>query len=49
MNAMRRYSGVKTMHIIHEIRYADAASKGVRNSSTSNGDILRELVFKILH
>ena len=49
MNAMRRYSGVKTMHIIHEIRYADAASKGVRNSSATDGDILRELVFKILH
>ena len=49
MNAMRRYSGVKTMQIIHEIRQADAASKGVRNSSVSDGDILRELVFKILH
>ena len=49
MNAMRRYSGVKTMQIIHEIRQADAASKGVRNSSASDGDILRELIFKILH
>ena len=49
INAMRRYSGVKVMHIIHDIRYADAASKGVRNSSVSDGDILRELIFKILH
>ena len=49
MLAMRRYSGVKTMQIIGEIRYADAASKGVGNSSASNSDILRELVFKILH
>ena len=49
MLAMRRYSGVKTMQIIGEIRYADAASKGVGKSSASNSDILRELVFKILH
>ena len=47
--AMRRYNGVKTMQIIGEIRYADAKSKGVGNPSLSDGDILRELVFKILH
>ena len=49
LSAMRRYSGVKTMQIIGEIRYADAKSKGVGNSSLSDGDILRALVFKILH
>ena len=47
--AKRRYNGVKTMQIIGEIRYADAKSKGVGNPSLSDGDILRELVFKILH
>lgn len=47
--AMRRYSGIKTMQIIGEIRYADAASKGVGNASLNDADILRELVFKILH
>ena len=47
--AMRRYNGVKTIQIIGEIRYADAKSKGVGNPSLSDGDILRELVFKILH
>lgn len=47
--AMKKYSGVKTMQIIGEIRYADAKSKGVHNSSQSDGDILRELIFKILH
>jgi len=47
--AMHKYSGVKTMQIIGEIRYADAKSKGVKNSSMTNGDILRELVFNILH
>ncbi len=49
MVAMRKFSGMKTMEIIAEIRYADAKSKGVGNSSASQGDILRELVFKILH
>ena len=47
--AMRNYSGVKTMKIVEAIRYADAQSKGVGNSSLSNGDILRELIFRILH
>lgn len=49
MSAMRRYTGIKTMQIVGEIRYADAKSKGVDNSSLTDGDILRELVFKILH
>lgn len=49
LTAMRRYSGVKTMQIIGEIRYTDARSKGVGNSSLSDGDLLRELIFKILH
>ena len=49
LTAMRRYNGVKTMQIIGEIRYADAKSKGINNTSMSDGDILRELVFKILH
>lgn len=47
--AMRKFSGVKTMQIIGEIRYADAKSKGVKNTSMTDGDILRELVFNILH
>ena len=47
--AMRVYSGVKCMQIIGEIRYCDAKSKGVDNVSLGNGDLLRELVYKILH
>ena len=47
--AMRRYSGVKVMQIIGEIRYCDAKSKGVGNSSLGDGELLRELVYKILH
>ena len=49
LTAMRRYNGYKTMQIISDIRQADAMSKGFGNSSISPGDILRELVFKILH
>ena len=49
MAAMRVYSGVKCMQIIGEIRYCDAKSKGVDNPSLSDGDLLRELVYKILH
>lgn len=49
ISAMKKFSGVKTMQIIGEIRYADAKSKGVGNSSITDADILRELVYKILH
>ena len=49
MVAMRKYSGVKVMQIIGEIRYCDAQSKGVGNPSLGDGDLLRELVYKILH
>ena len=49
INGMRKYSGMKTMEIIGEIRNADAKSKGVGGTSLNDGDILRELVFKILH
>ena len=49
MTAMRQYSGVKVMQIIGEIRYCDARSKGVGNSSLSDGDLLRELIYVILH
>lgn len=49
MAAMRAYSGVKVMQIIGEIRYCDAKSKGVENASLSDADLLRELIYKILH
>ena len=49
MGAMRVYSGVKVMQIIGEIRYCDAKSKGVGNSSLTHGELLKELVYKILH
>lgn len=47
--AMKRYSGVKVMQIIKAIRFCDAKSKGVGNSSISDGELLRELVYFIFH
>ena len=49
MPAMHKYSGVKVMQIIGEIRRTDARSKGVGNPSISGGDLLKELLFFILH
>lgn len=47
--AMRMYSAMKVYEIIGEIRRTDAASKGVGGQKTSDGDLLKELVFQILH
>ena len=47
--AMRKYSAVKVMYIISDIRECDARSKGVGNPSTGSGDLLKELIYKILH
>lgn len=49
MLAMRRYTGVKVMQIIGAIRMCDAKSKGIGNASTPDGELLRELIFMILH
>ena len=49
LKAMQQYTGKKVMQIIHDIRYCDAKCKGVYNSSTNSGDLLRELIFNILH
>ena len=46
---MKAYSGVKTMNIITQIRLCDAKSKGIGNVSLSQGEVLRELVYFILH
>ena len=46
---MQRYSGVKVMKIIEAIRRTDARSKGVGNSDISPGELMRELLFFILH
>ena len=47
--AARTFSGVKTMQIVGLIRTCDAKGKGIDNSSTSQGELLKELIYKILH
>jgi len=37
------------MEIISLLRTYDAKSKGVGNSSASDGELLKELIYKILH
>ncbi len=47
--AARRYSTAKTIQIISLLREYDAKSKGMGSLSATPGDLLKELVFKILH
>lgn len=46
---MRNYSGMKTLQIISKIREVDAKSKGLDNVNTSMGELMKELIFFILH
>jgi DNA polymerase-3 subunit delta len=47
--AARNYTPKKTVQSISLLREFDMKSKGFGNTTTDNGDLLRELVFKILH
>lgn len=47
--AMRKYTGRKVMDIIGQIRRTDARSKGVDNAATSDADLMKELMFFVLH
>ncbi len=49
VSASKNYPLRKVSQIISFIRDADVKSKGVGTSQLSHGDILKELVFKILH
>ena len=49
VSAARNYSLDKVVLIISMMREYDLRSKGARGGTTSNGDLLKELVFKILH
>ena len=46
---MRNYTAMKTLMILSKIREIDAKSKGLDNQSTSTGDLMKELLFFILH
>jgi len=47
--AAQSFNPWKTMSIISNIRETDARYKGIDNPSTDEGELLKELVFKILH
>ena len=47
--AAQVFGAWKTMFIISYIRETDARHKGIDNVSADEGDLLKELVFKILH
>ena len=49
VSAGRNYTLDKSINIISMMREYDLRSKGARGGSTGNGNLLRELVFKILH
>ena len=49
MTGMRNYSGMKVMQIISKIREIDAKSKGIDNPNTPSGELMKELIFFILH
>lgn len=48
MPGMRNYGGRKVMNILRWIREADAAGKGVDGCKTPPGELLLELIFRIL-
>jgi DNA polymerase-3 subunit delta len=47
--ALRSYSAIQVFGIIALIREYDARSKGFGNSSVTHGELLKELVFKMMH
>ncbi|MDL2290181.1 DNA polymerase III subunit delta [Paludibacteraceae bacterium OttesenSCG-928-F17] len=47
--AAQTFGAWKTMNIISDIRNTDARYKGIDNVSADEGDLMKELVFKILH
>ena len=49
MTGMRNFSAMKTMQIISKLREIDAKSKGLDNPNTPPGELMKELIFYILH
>ena len=47
--ALRIYNSLKTLEIIALLREYDAKSKGFGNISATEGDLMKELVYKIMH
>ena len=49
MTGLRNYSGMKVMQIISKLREIDAKSKGLDNPNTPPEELVKELIFFILH
>ena len=49
ITGLRNYSARKTMEIISKIREVDGKSKGLDNPNTGAGELMKELIFFILH
>jgi len=49
LTAKRKYSAGKIVEIISILREYDLKSKGVNNVSAEHGELLREMVYKIMH
>ncbi len=49
LTGVRNYNARKVMDIISDLRTFDARSKGVDNISASHGELLKELVYRIMH
>ena len=49
LTGLRNYSGMKVMQIISKMREIDAKSKGLDNPNTPPGELMKELIFFILH
>ena len=47
--AAKNYPMTKVAQVISRLREADLKSKGVGASNLAQGDILKELLFKIMH
>jgi len=49
MTGLRNYNASKVLSIISDLRTFDARSKGIDNVSVSQGELLKELVYRIMH
>ena len=49
LTGMRNYTGGKVYQILGKIREIDAKSKGLDNPNTPSGELMKELIFFILH
>lgn len=49
MKAMNNYRAIHVMQILHLIRLADAQSKGAEGPTIPDSEIMRELLYKIMH